>query len=263
MTVILQLGLSVDNLIGLSSAVDPLSQPIHRRPSSTTSSSPTASMVSLSRPPPTTHSMPIPRQAQTRRAHASVSSIPETPLSHSPSSASASDSPYISPVLSALPESYASAATQLTTPPSSASLQSNPPALYPLAPPPLSYPSVPPPSLSSSLGSPVVMTHVIPGAPPSPVAPLSRRGSHSQQYGGGGGGGGGAERRVVETGSNATMMTRSRRASMERGARIAETGTLVRSRASSGASGAPGPVPTQPDLGVFASVEEMDEATLE
>ena len=192
------------------------------------------------RPSSTTHSMPIPRgAAQVRRtfnhAHGASSSLKsEAPQSMSHSLSSADDrSPYISPVLSALPESYA---TQLTTPPSSASLQSNPPAPYPQPTAGLSYPSVPPPSLSSSLGSPVVATHVpVRDIPPSPIDPISRRASlhftqHDRRYSQG-------ERRVVETGSILELgRSRSRHGSVERGARIAETGSLVRSRAGSGSS---------------------------
>ncbi|KAI5120598.1 hypothetical protein M0805_008075 [Coniferiporia weirii] len=243
-----RLGISVDNLIGLSSAADSYSQPTHRRTSSTASSSPTASMVALHtlqvRPSSTTHSMPIPRQtSQMRRAHAHAAgpSISETPLSRSPSSA---ESPYLSPVLSVLPESYVSNATNLTTPPSSASLQSNPPAPYPLPPPALSYPSVPPPSLSSSLGSPVVSTHMRDPAS-SPVEAVSRRGS--QHYG--------SDRRMADAGG---LASHSRRTSVERGARIAETGSLMRSRAGSGGSVAQ--AANTSDLGVF--IPSLDE-TLE
>jgi len=78
-------------------------------------------------------------------------------LTHSPVS---TDSPYtFSPPTEGPfnPASYVSNATNLTTPPSSTSLQSNPPLPYPNPPPQhLSYPSVPPPSLSSSLGSPTI-----------------------------------------------------------------------------------------------------------
>ncbi|KAH8116029.1 hypothetical protein DFH11DRAFT_1688197 [Phellopilus nigrolimitatus] len=231
-----RLGLPVDNLIGLSSVADAYSQPTHRRTSSTASSSPTASMVALptmqARPSSTTHSMPIPRQtSQVRRSHNTVPSISETPLSNSPSSA---ESPYLSPMMSTLPESFVSNATNLTTPPSSASLQSNPPAPYPLPPPSLSYPSVPPPSLSSSLGSPV------------PAGSL-----RDQRFGN--------ERRVAESGNLRDLsLSRSRRTSIERGARVAETGSLVRSRA--GSATAPPAVPTTTDLGVF--VPSLDE-TLE
>jgi hypothetical protein len=69
----------------------------------------------------------------------------------------------------------------------------------------LSYPSVPPPSLSSSLGSPVV----------SLSPDLSRRNSAAQGPVGTGGGPG------------ASTIAGRRRVSIERGARIAETGSLV------------------------------------
>lgn len=95
----------------------------------------------------------------------------------------------------------------------------------------LSYPSVPPPSLSSSLGSPVVMTHMPSSAAAAQVPGQERRYSHG-----------------------------SRRTSVERGARIAETGSLVRSRAGSGASGAGSGAGTGAELGVF--VPSLDE-TLE
>lgn len=252
-----RLGISVDNLIGLSSASDPYSQPTHRRGSSTastSSSSPTASMVALptmqARPSSTTHSVPIPRPSATsnsRRAHAAVTpaSIPESPTSASSiDSPSPVPSPYLdlSPVLSALPASYASGATNLTTPPSSASLRDTPPAPYGTpgassAVVGLSYPSVPPPSLSSSLGSPVVMTHM-----PSP--------GHSHSGSGSGSGGGGIgfphERRYSQG---------SRRTSVERGARIAETGSLVRSRTGSTASQPSG----NTEHGTGAFVPSLDE----
>lgn len=215
----------MDNLIGLSNAQDSYSQPTHLRTSSTnstSSNSPTASMVALptlpARPSSTTHSVPIPRPlAASRRTQTLGASVSFTESPLSPSSVdSASASPDLSPVLSALPASYASGATHLTTPASSASLRETPPAPYGTpgagaAVMGLSYPSVPPPSLSSSLGSPVVMTHIpSPGPGPRHGHLSERRFSHGQG---------------------------SRRTSVERGARIAETGSLARSRAGSGASG--------------------------
>ncbi len=79
------------------------------------------------------------------------------------------------------PASYASAETNVTSPPSSLSF-----AMPTFAVPSrgLSYPSVPPPSLSSSFGS-------VREASVSPVEPLSRRGSIT---GGGGVGSGGTRR---------------------------------------------------------------------
>ena len=193
--------------------------------------------------PSTTHSIPVPRPGQAAAGHRghqpSTSSI-ETLMSHSPSSA---DSPFpFSPV--APVESYVSANTNTTTPPSSASLQLHPPAPYPMPPPTLSYPSVPPPSLSSSLGSPVISLHMPHRDLPSPVEPLplvgSRRPSpnlHRNSIST-------SERRVVESG-NLHEMTRSRRGSVERGARVAETGSLIRSRAGSTASTTMGGAQTQ------------------
>ncbi|KAF7975693.1 hypothetical protein HWV62_8809 [Athelia sp. TMB] len=212
-----RLGLSVDNLIGLSS-MDPYAQPTHQRswassngsnsysPSgSVVAASPIASRYTSAVPipaAPSTSAMAIPRPSSAirRPPHPSLSES-TTP---SESSASASDSPFpFSPSTSMHPSSELSTSitTNLTTPPSSASLNSNPPAPYPGgALHTLSYPSVPPPSLSSSLGSPTV------------TYPINRRGSGGYTYRG----------------------TGSRRESVERGARIAETGTLVpRSRAGS------------------------------
>ncbi|KAJ7698558.1 hypothetical protein B0H17DRAFT_1050064 [Mycena rosella] len=78
----------------------------------------------------------------------------------------------------------------------------------------LTYPSVPPPSLSSSFGSPTVSYHMPHREPSlSPVEPQSRRNSMRR---------GGA--RVVESGS---LRSISRGTSMERGARVAETGQLI------------------------------------
>lgn len=221
-------------MIGLSPSLDPYSQPIHRRSSSTASSSPTASMIALPSSqfprPSATHSMPIPRpSSQIHRPKAAGSTPSETPQSHSPSS---SESPFpFSPVLSAQLESYVSASTQVTTPPSSASLQSNHPGLYPMGPPSLSYPSVPPPSLSSSLGSPTVSYHMphrdYPSSPVDSFS-LSRRSSAGVRRGS-------FERRVADSGS-LREISGSRRGSVERGGRVAETGSLVRSRASSAAS---------------------------
>lgn len=208
-------------------------------------------LPSLARPSSTTHSVPIPRPsaaAASRRAQTlgmgpsttAPMPIPESPLSSAAStsaSVSASASPDLSPVLSALPASYASGATNLTTPPSSASLRETLPAPYGTpgassAITGLSYPSVPPPSLSSSLGSPVVMTHHIPSPGPGQGVQVGQR--HSQQWG---------ERRFSGGFSHSHSHSQSqgqgqgsRRTSVERGARIAETGSLARSRAGSSAS---------------------------
>jgi hypothetical protein len=149
-------------------------------------------------------------------------------------------------------ESYVSANTNTTTPPSSASLQLHPPAPYPMPPPSLSYPSVPPPSLSSSLGSPVISLHMPNRDLPSPVEPATiiRRPSpnlHRNSV---------SERRVVESG-NLHEITRSRRGSVERGARVAETGSLIRNRAGSTASATMSTAQTGDQTSVFhPSLEE-------
>ncbi|KDQ10466.1 hypothetical protein BOTBODRAFT_36170 [Botryobasidium botryosum FD-172 SS1] len=208
-----RLGLSVDSLIGLhSSSQDPLSQPTHRRESGT--SSPASSAIPLphrTTPAPVPIAgLPIPRppsQTHTHRPSASLSDS-STPLTVSPSSLPSSPfSPGQSGMgLTGAPSSYL---TQYTTPPSSTSPLVHLP--FPHAPPSLSYPSVPPPSLSSSLGSPVMMFQPI---PPSPTVPLSRRSSTSQ-----------------------AQSANARRMSTERGARVAETGSL-RDRRQSGTAGA-------------------------
>ena len=98
----------------------------------------------------------------------------------------------------------------------------------------LSYPMVPPPSLSSSFGSPSTSFHQSIAYPiphsardhdgtPSPVESFhSRRDSFNRR--------GSFERRVAETGSLRSLsrgQSHSRRESVERGARIAETGSLL------------------------------------
>ncbi|PCH44768.1 hypothetical protein WOLCODRAFT_124067 [Wolfiporia cocos MD-104 SS10] len=189
-----RLGLSVDNLIGLSPA-DPYSQPTHRRTGSTTSGS--ASVLAVpspqrSQPARSTTAVPIPRPpSQIHRPAATGISDSEsnTPLS----SSSSSPYPFSPSSVSPLPASVTTAAT---SPPSSAPL-----AFLPVpgtANSTLSYPSVPPPSLSSSFGSPEAM---------------HRRGS--------------LDRRVAETGSLRSPSRGSRHGSVERGARLAETGILL------------------------------------
>lgn len=225
----------MDNLIGLPQS-DPLSQPLHRRPSFT-SSSPSSSIhipVSSSHTTRHTTAVPIPRPpSQIHRPSNAISSESTTPLSHSPSSVSTSPFPF-SPTTSPFPASYASAATNLTTPPSVGSVAMSPPTITNGGARMLSYPLVPPPSLSSSFGSPSTSlhqpsTHPISFVPrdhdgtPSPAESFhSRRDSFNRR--------GSFERRVVETGSLRSMsrgQSRSRRESVERGARIAETGVLV------------------------------------
>lgn len=192
--------------------------------------------VTAGRPPTSSNGIAIPRPPSQMNRPKPVSSASETPLSHSPSS---SDSPFpFSPVLSGMPESYVSNATQLTTPPSSASLQTYPPAPH-MPPPSLSYPSVPPPSLSSSLGSPTISYHIPYSRehPPSPVDSfsLSRRPSTNIRRGN-------SEVRMAESGNLREMSrSRSRRESVERGARVAETGSLVRDASRSRAGRAPAP----------------------
>ncbi|KAI8986676.1 hypothetical protein BD414DRAFT_536596 [Trametes punicea] len=221
-----RLGLPVDNLIGLHQS-DPLSQPTHRRSNSSTSGSPSSS-IHLPAPQITRQAsaVPIPRPpSQIRRPANIISSESTTPLSHSPSSASTSPFPFSPATTSPYPASYASAATNMTTPPSVAV---SPPTFTVGGGRVLSYPLVPPPSLSSSFGSPVASYHQPIGVPlssrdhdgtPSPVESInSRRNSFNRR--------GSFERRVAETGSLRNM-SQSRRASVERGARIAETGVLV------------------------------------
>ncbi|KZT24161.1 hypothetical protein NEOLEDRAFT_1067957 [Neolentinus lepideus HHB14362 ss-1] len=230
-----RLGLPVDNLIGLSTS-DPYSQPIHLR-SYSQSSSPSTSLMPLPPAPPVRSlpgGVPIPRPpSQIRRPVNNISEI-TTPLSRSPSS---SDSPFpLSPVTSTNPASFLTNDTSITTPPSSASLLSNPPAPYPAANHTLSYPSVPPPSLSSSYGSPIISYHRPPRDPSlSPIEARSRRDSYQRR--------GSFERRPGHAAGDSSGSLRSisrsqsRRESVERGVRVAETGILVpRSRTSSVAS---------------------------
>ena len=153
-----------------------------------------------SRPTP----VPIPRPPSQIHRPANGISEASTPLSHSPSSVSSSSPfPLSPPTASPMPASYTSATTTLTTPPSSASLTSNPPVPYPGAVTNLSYPSVPPPSLSSSFGSPSTTFHI--------NSVYTRRDGAAEN---------GAFSRSHSQGH-------SRRASVERGARVAETGTLI------------------------------------
>lgn len=157
-------------------------------------------------------SVAIPRPpSQIHRPPPNAASESTTPLSHSPSSAS--DSPYLSPSLSTHPASFATAAT---TPPSSSAPRGTVGSTT-IAPQPLSYPSVPPPSLSSSYAG-----------PDSPVEPRGSRWRHGSLH-------------DLRQGSRSA----SRHASVERGARVAETGQLVpRSRAGSIVPGATAPPPS-------------------
>ncbi|KAI0674546.1 hypothetical protein C8Q78DRAFT_967530 [Trametes maxima] len=223
-----RLGLPVDNLIGLHQS-DPYSQPTHRRSNSSTSGSPSSSIYIP--PVPITRqasAVPIPRPpSQVRRPANNIASESTTPLSHSPSSTSTSPFPFSPATTSPYPASYASAATNMTTPPSAAV---SPPAFIVGGARILSYPLVPPPSLSSSFGSPAASLHQPvaiphgsrdPDGTPSPVESFnSRRNSFHRR--------GSFERRVAESGSlRSRGPSQSRRASVERGARIAETGSLV------------------------------------
>ncbi|TBU31425.1 hypothetical protein BD309DRAFT_956849 [Dichomitus squalens] len=233
-----RLGLPVDSLIGLPQS-EPFSQPTHRR--SSTGSSPSSSVhipSNSSHPARHASAVPIPRPpSQIRRPANTISSESTTPLSHSPSSVSTSPFPFSPVTTSPFPASYTSAVTNLTTPPSIGSVAVSPPTFTAGGTRMLSYPSVPPPSLSSSFGSPSTSLHQTwttshpisstsqdHDGTPSPVESFhSRRNSFNRR--------GSSERRVAETGRLRRSMSRgqshSRRESVERGARIAETGSLV------------------------------------
>lgn len=244
-------GLPVDDLIGLApSAADPLSQPLHRRPSSSSAS------PSFTPQSPITHSarVPIPRPPSQIHRPSNISPSTTPPSS---SSASLSSLPLFSPAAGQ------SNATSATTPGSLASLTDGPATLVPRAL-ELTYPSVPPPSVASSfgeppsLGSPVrspaldtisepvaipradgahhahhahhardlsvspadsfsMMSPRRPSLSPRASMYLARRPSAD---------------RVPWVGADGSVAgsparTRSRMASLERGARVAETGTLV------------------------------------
>ncbi|KAF8122598.1 hypothetical protein EV363DRAFT_1182372 [Boletus edulis] len=235
-----RLGLSVDNLVGLTPS-EPFSQPMHRRSMSGVSSPSTSvghpavrSGTTHAVPIPS-HGVPIPRPSSSIHRPVNSNSETTTPLSHSPSSME-SPSPFpFSPLLSAhvpASSSMLSNGTQLTTPPSSTSAQSGgvgaPHAVSGVH--ALTYPSVPPPSLSSSYGSPVVS--YLPQREGDGET-LSRRGSAGRVRGGGVAG---MEMGASGTGTGTGWGNRSRRGSVERGGRIAETGTLVpRSRSRSSA----------------------------
>jgi len=147
--------------------------------------------------------------------------------------------------------------TTLTTPASTASLQTHPPVPYGRdgsgGGGGLSYPSVPPPSLSSSLGSPTISSYYYyPGNTNNtrePASPVDGGYSPLSQVANGVNGNG---RRVVETG-NLRDLSRSRRTSVERGGRIAETGSLAGSTSSAVRNGSAttGNVSDSPVLGAF------------
>lgn len=213
---------------------DPFSQPTHHRSFSptrpispvnyhhtTTNAASTSSFSSSARPLP--GGVPIPRtSSQIYRPVNQTNSETGTPFSHSPPSSEASF--LFSPTPSITPASYTSSGTALTSPGTSASVNSNAPITFGINvnTRTLTYPSVPPPSLSSSFGSPSFSL--------SPVEPLSRRNSNARR--------GSFDWRPSTSLAGEASVVRgsgqSRRASVERGARIAETGTLVpRSRAGS------------------------------
>ena len=196
----------------------------HRSSSYSTSSSPYTSIMTLpGQSTRQTNSVPIPRLSSQITRPINIASEVNTPL-HSPSS---SDSPFpFSPVTN--PASYISTNSNLTTPPTSISLHTDPIMSLGTSFRALSYPVVPPPSLSSSFGSPNIPYH-IPHRDhsQSPVETLNHRNSNTRR--------GSIDRRVAETGSlRGRNGNTTRRGSIERGARIAETGILIaRSRAGS------------------------------
>lgn len=215
--------MSVDNLIGISN-VEPVSHSRRRRSmSNATSVSPTVGILP-GQIPRRVPGVPIPRpSSRIHRPTMDHLSEASTPLSHSP--ASSSESPF---PLSPVPASFASLNTQITSPPSS-SLNSNPPLAIGTPRLTLTYPTNPPPSLSSSFGSPSAFASPR-EQPSSPVLGrpdvMNRRASFDRRFG-----------------DNGPTLTRersgSRRESVERGARIAETGSLIRSRG--GSLSGPGP----------------------
>jgi len=206
-----RMGMSVDNLIGISN-VEPVSHPRRRRSiSNATSVSPTVGILSTQLPRPM-YSVPIPRlSSQIHRP---------TMDQLSEGSTSCSESPF---PLSPVPASFASVNTQMTSPLSS-SLNSNPAIGTPRL--SLTYPTNPPPSLSSSFGSPSAYASPRREQSSSPVHSfgrpdvVNRRPSFDRRFG-----------------DSSSTLTRgrsgSRKESVERGARVAETGTLIRSRGDS------------------------------
>jgi len=209
--------MSVDNLIGISN-VEPVSHSRRRRSiSNTTSVSPTVGFLSGQMPRPM-YSVPIPRRSsQIHRPMMDQLSEASTPLSHSP--ASSSESPF------PLSPSFASVNTQITSPTSS-SFNSNPPLVIGTPRLSLTYPMNPPPSLSSSFGSPSAYASPRREQSSSPVHSfgrpdvVNRRPSFDRRFG-----------------DSSSTLTRgrsgSRKESVERGARVAETGSLIRSRGGS------------------------------
>ncbi len=243
----------MDNLIGLApSAIDPYSQPIHRRASTTSSPYPVpqslttqSARVPIPRPPSQIH-----RPSQVP-ASVSISTTP-------PSSGSLS-----SPFIFSPPSGSMSAATNLTTPASSDSQGSftGGPETLPRAL-ELTYPSVPPPSLSSSFGDPLSMESPLLSpingsqtapAPMSIPRPIRRRGGRDISVSpvdtfnmAGARGPSLSPRASFHLARKASferawandnvspVRNRSRVRSTERGARVAETGTLVPAPRTSG-----------------------------
>ncbi|KAI0341381.1 hypothetical protein BDW22DRAFT_1485384 [Trametopsis cervina] len=250
-----RLGLPVDNLIGLaSSAQDPWSQPLHRRPSIP----PSPSFAPYGNPSVPSARVPIPRPPSQIHRPSHTTSTADSLSTTPPSSSSASLS---SQFLFSPPAASRSNATGITTPASGGSMASAAGGTVPRAL-ELTYPSVPPPSLSSSFGDPLsivspalsprvqsaVAPVPIPRANPRPsrdisVSPIDnyslhnprgpslspRTSLHLQRRSS-------FERAPWASGdaSVSPVRNRSRMASMERGARIAETGSLLRSGSMSG-----------------------------
>lgn len=218
------MGVSVDNLIGISN-VEPVSHSRRRQSfSSGTSISPTVGILSAQMTR-LGSGVPIPRSSsRIHRPTMDHLSETSTPLSRSP--ASSSESPFL---LSPVPASFASVNTQMTSPPSS-SLNSNPPQMIGTPRLTLTYPTNPPPSLSSSFGSPSAYASPRREQSSSPILNrpdvVNRRPSFDRRFG--------------DSGSTLIRgRSGSRRESVERGARIAETGSLIRSRG--GSLSGPGP----------------------
>ena len=217
----MQLGLSVDSLIGLTSADrDPFAHPTHHRPPPTTTTTTTMAAAGPS------YGVPIPRPAsQVHRPASPLRSLSTSPSSPALSPLYPASSPadsflhrrYSSSASGATPASFVSVSTNITSPPSSAGAgAAAAAAAAAFVVHGLTYPSVPPPSLSSSFGSPSVQLHV----PLSPTEPRSRRGSGARR-----GSIGAGERRVVETGS--LRRGGERTAPIPIGGRVAEVGALA------------------------------------
>ena len=226
------MGMSVDNLIGISN-VEPVSHSRRRRSmSNATSVSPTVGFIPAQIPRPI-YSVPIPRpSSRMHRPMMDQLSEASTPLSHSP--ASSSESPF---PLSPLPASFASVNTQITSPGSS-SLNSNPPMVIGTPRSTLTYPMNPPPSLSSSFGSPSAYASPRREHSSSPVQSLSRQDMMNRRPS--------FDRRFGDSSSTlARGRSESRKEGTEGGARVAETGSLIRSRG--GSVSGPGPSMPKPN----------------